>query len=326
MRFHELAQPIGNDMPIILVVDDNETDRQLIGGLLKPKLDWIVQYAKDGAEALEQIGALFPDVVVTDLQMPELNGIQLCAEAKAEFPHVPIILVTGQGSEELAVEAMQAGATSYVPKSGLAKYLLETVEQILSLSNRDKSKARLIQEHTSSARYQFSLPADQSLVAPLVDFISSTMSKLGIGDQGEQRHVSVALEESILNALFHGVLELDSESARAARQQLHDGGVSELVESKSQESPYKDRKIKIAVDLNRNQVSIVVRHDGVGFNVSEEVERAAQMSQLSSQDCRGLALINTIMNGYSFDETGNELKMQLKISSRSNQRSAVATE
>ena len=53
-------------MPIILVVDDSETDRKLIGGLLKCKLDWIVQYASDGAEACELVGQIFPDVVITD--------------------------------------------------------------------------------------------------------------------------------------------------------------------------------------------------------------------------------------------------------------------
>ena len=311
-------------MPIILVVDDNETDRQLIGGLLKPKLDWIVQFANDGSEALELIGAVFPDVVVTDLQMPGLNGIQLCAEAKAEYPHVPIILVAGQGSEELAVEALQAGATSYVPKKGLSKYLLETVEQILAFSSRDKSKERLIREHTSSARYQFSLGADQSLIAPLVDFVGSAMQTLGIGDQSEQRHISVAIEESILNALFHGVLELDSDSVRIARQQLHDEGESEAVHERSAKSPYKDRHIKVAVDLNRHQVSIVVRHDGVGFNVDETIERAGQMSQLSSVKGRGLTLINTIMDDYKFDETGNEIRMHLKVKTPSKRRAVGA--
>jgi len=90
-------------MPIILVVDDSETDRKLIGGLLKCKLDWIVQYASDGAEAFELVGQVFPDVVITDLQMPVMNGIELCAQVKREHPHVPVLLTTGVGSESLAV-------------------------------------------------------------------------------------------------------------------------------------------------------------------------------------------------------------------------------
>lgn len=300
-------------MPIILVVDDSETDRQLIGGLLKPKLDWIVQFASDGAEGLAMIGEIFPDVVVTDLQMPELNGIQLCAEAKAEYPHVPIVLVTGQGSEDLAVEALHAGAASYVPKSGLSKYLLDTVEQVLSLAQHDESKARLMQ-NTSGVRYQFNLETDQQLIAPLVDFVSSTMASLGIGDESDQRHVSVAIGESLINAMFHGNLELDSDTALYARQQLHDGGIAEEVQERSKIEPFRDRRVKVAVNLTRKQVDIAIRDEGPGFDSSEVSEHACEASQLSSEEGRGLTLIHNFMDEVSFSSP-NEIHMCLKIKS-----------
>ena len=301
-------------MPIILVVDDSETDRQLIGGLLKPKLDWIVQFAKDGSEGLQMMGEIFPDVVVTDLQMPELNGIQLCAEAKAEYPHVPIVLVTGQGSEELALEALQAGATSYVPKSGLAQYLLDTVEQVLSLAHHNESKVRLMQ-NTTGVRYQFNLETDQALISPLVDFVNSTMASLGIGDESDQRHVSVAIGESLINAMFHGNLELDPASARHARQLMHDGGISEEVLERCKVSPYKDRRVKVAVDLNRRQIEIVVRDEGAGFDATAYTERAAEPSQLSSQEGRGLTLIHNFMDEVSFSKSPSEIRMCMKIKS-----------
>ncbi len=309
-------------MPIVLVIDDSETDRQLIGGLLKPKLDWIVQFAKDGSEGLQMIGEIFPDVVVTDLQMPELNGIQLCAEAKAEYPHVPIILVTGQGSEELAVEALQAGATSYVPKSALTQYLLDTVEQVLSLSQHDQSKVRLMQ-NTVGVRYQFHLETDQALIAPLVDFVSTTMESVGIGDESDQRHVSVALGESLINAMFHGNLELEATSARFARQQMHDGGISEEVQERCRVSPYKERRVKVAVNLNRKQVEIVVRDEGAGFDPAGYSERAHEPSQLSSQEGRGLTLIHNFMDETSFNDSANEIRMCMKIKSVS-RKPAVA--
>lgn len=299
-------------MPIILVIDDSETDRQLIGGLLKPKLDWIVQFAQDGSEGLRMMGEIFPDVVVTDLRMPELNGIQLCAEAKAEYPHVPIILVTGKGSEELAVEALQAGAASYVPKSGLSKYLLDTVEQVLSLAKHNQSKVRLMQ-NTTGVRYQFNLETDQELIAPLVDFVSSAMASLGIGDESDQRHVSVAIGESLINAMFHGNLELEGTTARYARQRLHDGGIAEEVNERCRTSPYKDRRVKVAVNLNRKQVEIVVRDEGSGFDASAFTERAAEASQLSSEEGRGLTLIHNFMDEVHFNDSPNEIRMCMRI-------------
>jgi len=131
-------------MPIILVVDDSEIDRKLVEGLLKPQIDWIVQFANDGEEALQVIAEIFPDVVVTDLQMPKMDGIELCKEVKKSSPHVPIILMTGKGSEELAATALKAGATSYVTKNTLASSLLNTVEQVLKLTSRTTSIDRLM--------------------------------------------------------------------------------------------------------------------------------------------------------------------------------------
>lgn len=299
-------------MPIVLVIDDSATDRLLIGGLLKPKLDWIVQFAEDGSEGLQMIGEIFPDVVVTDLQMPELNGIQLCAEAKAEYPHVPIILVTGQGSEELAVEALQAGATSYVPKTGLSQYLLDTVEQVLALSQHDQSKVRLMQ-NTTGVRYQFNLELDQALISPLVDFVSSTMASLGIGDESDQRHVSVAIEEALINAMFHGNLELDSAAALHARQRMHDGGISEDVVERQVLSPYKERRVQVAINLNRKQIEIAIRDEGAGFNASVCTEHASEPSQLSSQEGRGLTLIHNFMDHVSFNDSANEIRMCMKV-------------
>ena len=275
-------------MPIILVIDDSETDRQLIGGLLKPKLDWIVQFAKDGSEGLQMIGEIFPDVVVTDLQMPELNGIQLCAEAKAEYPHVPIILVTGQGSEELAVEALQAGATSYVPKKALRLNTCWTrSSKSCSLSQHNESKVRLM-ENTVGVRYQFNLETDQALIAPLVDFVSTTMASLGIGDEADQRHVSVALGEALINAMFHGSLELDPATARFARQQMHDGGISEEVQERCQVSPYRERRVKVAVNLTRKQIEIVVRDEGP--DLTPRLFRSIRPSQVNcpAQEGRGM--------------------------------------
>ena len=131
-------------MPIVLVVDDSPVDQQLVGGLLKRDFDWIVEYAECGESALQKISDIFPDIVVTDLQMPNMNGIELCKQTRQEYPHVPVILTTGQGSESLAVEALRAGAASYVPKSALAESLPDTVEQILEYSRKNKSQEQLM--------------------------------------------------------------------------------------------------------------------------------------------------------------------------------------
>ncbi len=115
-------------MSKVLVVDDSPVDRRLAGRLLEMRHDpvygdeptgLLVVYASNGKEALEAIAAEAPDAVVTDLQMPEMNGLALVLQIRIRYPLLPVILMTAHGSEDLAVQALQGGAASYVPKREL---------------------------------------------------------------------------------------------------------------------------------------------------------------------------------------------------------------
>ena len=99
-------------MTTVLVVDDSATDRRLAGGLLKKNSSFNVVYATDGHQALKQLELHLPDVVLTDLQMPEMNGLELVNVVNEEYPLIPVVLMTAQGSEEIAVQALQQGAAT----------------------------------------------------------------------------------------------------------------------------------------------------------------------------------------------------------------------
>ena len=124
----------------VLIVDDSPVDRRLAGKFLERRMNvpepeshtgFTVLYASDGREALKMIADESPDVVVTDMQMPELSGLDVVLQVRARFPLIPVVVMTAHGSEELAVRALQGGAASYVPKRELARDLLETVEGVM---------------------------------------------------------------------------------------------------------------------------------------------------------------------------------------------------
>src|SRR5437870_2590358 len=117
-------------MSKVLVVDDSAVDRRRAIKLLAND-GLTVLSAANGVEALEVFKREIPDVVLTDMQMPEMDGLQLVQEIRARYPSVPVILMTAHGSEEIAVEALQKGAASYVPKRNLAKDLSETISSVL---------------------------------------------------------------------------------------------------------------------------------------------------------------------------------------------------
>ena len=78
-------------MPRVLVVDDIVTDRLLAGSLFERVPEWEVSYANDGQEALNAIRNEQPDAVVTDLMMPELNGLELVRVVTQEYPLIPVV-------------------------------------------------------------------------------------------------------------------------------------------------------------------------------------------------------------------------------------------
>ena len=129
-------------MPRILVVDDSSVDRRFVGGLLQRAGDYEIEFAEDGQQALDQMKAQRPDVVLTDMQMPNRGGLDLVAAARVHYPGIPVILMTGQGSEALAVEALQQGAVNYIPKSQLNERLLNTVSESLTMAKADSTYER----------------------------------------------------------------------------------------------------------------------------------------------------------------------------------------
>ena len=294
-------------MPIILLVEDSEVDRRLMAGLLNVDFDWLVSQASNGAEALEMMADASPDVVVTDMLMPEMDGMELVTQLGIAYPKVPVVLVTGQEDVSLAFQALKQGAASYVPKSKLAEKLLDTVEQVLSLRDADHFDERIVQV-TTNTRYRFVLDNDPTLIAPLVDRVQQGMIGMQLCSPAQRMHIGVALEEALINAMYHGNLELPPHRLAEVRQLLHEGKQSDLVEQRRKQSPFRERRIQVAADFNRHRAQFVVGDEGKGFDSAA----ALSTPNIEAIGGRGLVLIQTFMDEVVFNPAGNEMRMTLK--------------
>jgi len=117
----------------ILLVDDHPIVRQGLRTLLEGRSGWeVVGEAADGFEALEKVDSLRPDVVVLDVTMPRMNGLETCRliQQKPKHNGLEVLFVTQHDSPQMMREALDAGARGYVVKSNAARDLLEAVEAV----------------------------------------------------------------------------------------------------------------------------------------------------------------------------------------------------
>jgi signal transduction histidine kinase/DNA-binding response OmpR family regulator len=118
----------------ILVVDDNADMREYVTRLLRQR--WSVDQAADGAQALEAVRSTLPDLVLTDVMMPNLDGFGLLRELRADpaTANVPVIMLSARAGEESRVEGLEAGADDYLVKPFAARELLARVTTHLQIA------------------------------------------------------------------------------------------------------------------------------------------------------------------------------------------------
>ncbi len=292
-------------MSYLLVVDDSLVDRQLAGRLLESRTEYHVEYASNGLEALEVLEARLPLAVVTDLQMPEMDGMRLVQAVRRRFSTVPVIVMTGHGSEEIALQALMHGAADYVPKSKLASELPESVEGVLAIAAGDRPHQRL----SHCLRYQkleYELENDVLLIPPLVDRLQRAARDLAIVDETDSVRLAKALAEALTNAVYHGNLELTTEQIEAAAQP---SPIDDAIALRRQQPPYCERHVHLRTVISAREARFTIRDEGPGFDVAQIPDVMADPSHLSRSSNRGLVLIHMFMDDVAFNPAGNEITM-----------------
>jgi CheY-like chemotaxis protein/anti-sigma regulatory factor (Ser/Thr protein kinase) len=286
-------------MPRVLVVEDSATQASELRFLLEDA-GFDVDIAGDGIAALASLEQGLPNIIVTDLQMPRMDGLALVEAVHKEYPSVPVVLITAHGSEEIAARALRSGAASYVPKRDVAQDLAPVVRQIIAMKAPDPGRERILAS-LEETRSRFALTNDESLVAPLIRRLEEVVREMDICDQTELIRVAVALREAIVNAIDHGNLELDSELRQDDERIYH-----RLADERRRQSPYRERRVRIEVGITRSEATFTICDQGPGFDPSK-LPDPTDPANLCRIGGRGLLLIRTLMDEVSFNNTGNQI-------------------
>ena len=286
----------------ILIVDDSPVDRQIAAGLVSRRPNLRAITASDGQKALDLIEREAPSVVVTDLQMPGMNGLELVEQVRKLHAGIPLILMTAYGSEEIAMNALRVGAANYVPKKALARELVDTINAVIAASSIEPTRQRLL-SCVESSRLALKLKNDPTLIAPLIALLQEDLAGMGICDSNQRTRVGVALQEALANALYHGNLGVSSELRQEDERVFYQEAAS-----RCRQEPYCHRRIHVSVEFDRAAAVFRIRDDGTGFDTSS-IDAPFDPESLMRIGGRGMLLIRTFMDEVRHNETGNEITL-----------------
>ena len=281
-------------MARILVAEDSLTHTELLRSILVSD-DHEVVCVADGQEAWERVQSEGCDAIVTDLNMPQMDGCQLVAKLTESNPEIPAVVVTARGSESLAVDALAIGAIDFVPKQSLNQLLVKVVRQVLGYRQADQSAARLSGQ-LKAPEFYFKLRSDSGSIPFVANYLVMTMAAAGCGTPNDRYRTATALAAAIFNAMVYGNLQ-------RAESEIFD---------ESDETPRKgDLKVRVKVSIAATDTRISVAHEGSG-PITRITPAPGTPESFEVEQCRGLMLMSSFMSDVMFNRRRSEVIMVRK--------------
>lgn len=289
----------------VLIVDDSITQRTHMAAILRD--DGLeAETVSDAAEAISQIAKRPPSIVITDLEMPGMSGLDLVQTLRGTNPSLPVILTTSRGSEDVAADALRQGAASYVPKRLISRTLATVVRQVMSASEVIRS-VRSMGKFATRSSITLCIGNDESLVAKVIARLELTLIELGTFDEGCRMQVAMALDEALLNAIVHGNLEVPS----TLREEGDGSGYGNLIDERRNTEPYASRRVTVSLDATLESATFKIRDDGPGFD-PQEICDATDEEHIDGMGGRGMLMIHAFMDQVTHNARGNELTLVKK--------------
>lgn len=287
----------------ILLIEDTPSDMAIMKRLLQNDSTLELIEAVNGEDALAKIDDHEVDLLITDLRMPRMNGIELMQSLRSRGHQTPVIVVTSKDSSADVVEALSQGASHFVRKKDLATTLHRTVRNVTEIGAQLNGFDSL-QGYVSDHALRLELENDNTLITPVIGFLQEKIVNPVITDESDRMRIGISLEESLANALYHGNLEISSE----LREKDDGNEYYRLAEVRKSCEPFCHRRIYVSAKRLPEEIHVTIRDEGKGFDPTTlpDPTDPANMERVHG---RGLLLIRTFMNEVHFNEAGNEITM-----------------
>ncbi len=234
----------------ILIIDDEDIILKSCLRILKRREDFEIDTAMDGIEGLEKAKQEKYDLVITDLKMPRLGGMDVLKTLRTEQPDVTVIIFTGFATVETTREALKLGAFDYIPKPFTPDELISVVDNAIK-ARQDKAEARML-DLMAIVSHELKSPVS------VVHTTAETLYKGYFGNLSPEQQKIIEtilrncqyLEDIIRNYLDLSKMELDSLESFQEEIDLYEDVIKPVVEMPEHANNLKNMKLDINIEIN----------------------------------------------------------------------------
>jgi DNA-binding response OmpR family regulator len=303
--------PAERPAPLALVVDDDEDSRKILSKVAE-KQGFRVQQACDGETAIRMQRELRPDLILLDVSMPGISGLDALREIREVDPHVAVVVVSGAADAEIGEKALDLGAVNYVGKPFDVREMRFVLERLRGAFQEEEDLQPAL-AMLRERRTALELGTDIGKISAIVAYLGREVRAHYPGHDVPVTEIRLALYEALANAVEHGNLEIDYDAKTQALAE--EGGVRALIERRREDPKYRDRRVRIEVDYEPTMVVWRIRDEGRGFSPSHEQE-THHLGDTTSLHGRGIVLMRHLMDDVSWNSSGNEIRLTLKMKRR----------
>jgi len=289
----------------VLVVADNADTQTVILEHARAKGHSVISAATP-ALGLSTFDMTQPDIVITDLFLPEQEGIMLVKQIRERRPTCPVVLLTDAGQVESTMEGLRAGALDYVQQpiheNAFAQVLQRAIQRLPASVDDAPGVERL--------EYVLAMGSDPSFVESTVTWlIQGTAMELM---EARQLHLRAALQELVMNAVEHGCLELRyHDKAEAVAKDRYD----ELIRQRRQYARFRNRRVTIRAIYDKRQriLTYQIADEGKGFNWKAYVKSGVEVCPPGDASGRGIFLARSFFPDIAYNDRGNVVMFTIPL-------------
>ncbi len=289
----------------LLVIDPCPDTQARIAEQLQGR-GFSVVAASDPTTALTTIDMAAPDIVITDLFLPEATGLTLLKELKARHELCPVIVMAEDAPEPMIVQALRVGAADYLHKPVTEEELAHALQRARYLLPGDLADIPGL----CRSEYRLTVDSDPTHIPGVISWLikttASTLSPI------RRLHLRGALQELLFNAVEHGNLEI---VYREKQEALVDGRYEQLLAHRLAQARLRDRRVIMHVlhDKDANSLAYRITDEGKGFKWRSLLTRSQELCEAEDTNGRGIFLARSFFPCLAYNERGNEVTITVSL-------------